>query len=157
MHLFFIPRFLRGITFDFQDLLSLTMISMTIIQVVPIKINPWSSLAKWLGKIINQDINKKVDQLSNQMNEIRYQNEKINYQISKDRAITSRVRILRFGDEVSRGLKHSEENFEQVLSDIDQYEKYCRSHPEFENNKTVVTTKLIKDTYEKRLKNHDFI
>lgn len=157
MHLFFIPRFLRGITFDFQDLLSLTMISMTIIQVVPIKINPWSSLVKWLGKIINQDINKKVDQLSNQMNEIRYQNEKINYQISKDRAITSRVRILRFGDEVSRGLKHSEENFEQVLSDIDQYEKYCRSHPEFENNKTVVTTKLIKDTYEKRLKNHDFI
>ena len=157
MHLFFIPRFLRGITFDFQDLLSLTMISMTIIQIVPIKINPWSAVGKWLGRVINADINSKVDKLSKSIDELKKQNDLINHTIGEDRAITSRVRILRFGDEVSQGIKHSEENFEQVLSDIDQYEKYCRSHPEFENNKTVVTTKLIKDTYEKRLKNHDFI
>lgn len=157
MHLFFIPRFLRGITFDFQDLLSLTMISMTIIQIVPIKINPWSAVGRWLGRVINADINSKVDKLSKSIDELKKQNDLINHTIGEDRAITARVRILRFGDEVSRGIKHSEENFEQVLSDIDMYENYCTSHPKFKNNQTMMTTKVIKETYEMRLKNRDFI
>ena len=151
------PHFVRGITFDIQDVLSLTVLSMTVIQVVPIKINPWSTLAKWIGRVINADIDKKVDKLSKSIDDLKKQNEQLNYAFNEDRAITARVRILRFGDEVSRGIKHSEENFEQVLSDIDMYEKYCASHPKFKNNQTVMTTKVIKEAYEMRLKNRDFI
>jgi hypothetical protein len=151
------PHFVRGITFDIQDVLSLTVLSMTVIQVVPIKINPWSAVGRWLGRVINADINSKVDKLSKSIDELKRQNDLINHTIGEDRAITARVRILRFGDEVSRGIKHSEENFEQVLSDIDMYEKYCASHPKFKNNQTVMTTKVIKETYEMRLKNRDFI
>lgn len=158
MHLLdFMTPFFRGITFDIQDVLSLTVLSMTVIQVVPIKINPWSTLAKWIGHVINADIDKKVDKLSESIDDLKKQNEQLNYAFNEDRAITARVRILRFGDEVSRGVKHSEENYEQVLSDIDMYEKYCSKHPEFKNNQTVMTTSIIKDAYEKRLKNRDFI
>lgn len=158
MHLLdFMSPIFRGITFDIQDVLSLTVLSMTVIQVVPIKINPWSTLAKWIGRVINADINQKVDNLSESIDYLKKQNEQLNYAFNEDRAITARVRILRFGDEVSRGVKHSEENYEQVLSDIDMYEKYCLQHPEFKNNQTVMTTGIIKDAYEKRLKNRDFI
>lgn len=158
MHLLdFLPPIFRGLSFDIQDLMSLTILSMTVIQVVPIKINPWSTLAKWIGRVINADINQKVDNLSKSIDYLKKQNEQLNYAFNEDRAITARVRILRFGDEVSRGIKHSEENFEQVLSDIDMYEKYCASHPKFKNNQTVMTTKVIKETYEMRLKNRDFI
>lgn len=158
MHLLdLFPHFVRGITFDVQDILSLTVLSMTVIQIVPIKINPWSAVCRWLGRVINADINSKVDNLSKSIDELKRQNDMINHTIGEDRAITARVRILRFGDEVSRGIKHSEENFEQVLSDIDMYEKYCVSHPKFKNNQTVMTTKVIKETYEMRLKNRDFI
>lgn len=158
MHLLdLFPHFVRGITFDIQDVFSLTVLSMTVIQIVPIRINPWSAVGRWLGRVINADINNKVDKLSKSIDELKRQNDLINHAIGEDRAITARVRILRFGDEVSRGIKHSEENFEQVLSDIDMYEKYCASHPKFKNNQTVMTTKVIKETYEMRLKNRDFI
>lgn len=158
MHLLdLFPHFVRGITFDIQDVFSLTVLSMTVIQIVPIKINPWSTVGRWLGRVINADINSKVDRLSKSIDELKKQNDMINHAIGEDRAITARVRILRFGDEVSRGIKHSKENFEQVLSDIDMYEKYCASHPKFKNNQTVMTTKVIKETYEMRLKNRDFI
>jgi hypothetical protein len=58
---------------------------------------------------------------------------------------SARVRILRFADECRREEKHSKEFFDSVLDDIDLYEHYCESHPKFKNNKTVASTKIIKD------------
>lgn len=72
-------------------------------------------------------------------------------------AVACRVRILRFGDEVRIGQKHSKEGYDQVLSDIDDYDSYCRDHDEFKNGKTVVTAKKIKDSYAARLDANDFL
>lgn len=69
----------------------------------------------------------------------------------------SRIRILRFGDECSHNVLHSREHFEQVIEDVDAYETYCADHPDFKNNKAAMTIKLIKDTYQRRLKTNDFI
>lgn len=158
MHLLdFLPPVLRGVTFDMQDLFTLTIFGMTIIQVVPIKINPWSAIARWLGSVLNADINRKVDTLSEDIKQVRDENEDFRKLYEQNQAIIRRYHIVRFGDEISRGIDHSEENFQQVLSDIDEYERYCASHPNFKNNQTVVTTKLIVDTYQERLKKRDFI
>lgn len=69
----------------------------------------------------------------------------------------ARVRILRFADECRRGEEHSKEFFDSVLDDIDIYEDYCQSHPKFENNKTVASTRIIKELYAKCLKENKFI
>lgn len=76
---------------------------------------------------------------------------------SEREAKDARIRILRFGDECSHEVRHSREHFEQVIEDVDSYEAYCRDHPDFKNNKAVMTIKLIKDTYQRRLLNNDFI
>ena len=54
-------------------------------------------------------------------------------------------------------MKHSQENFDQVLSDIDDYERYCNSHPEFKNNKTVAAKEKILKVYSERMDNNDFL
>lgn len=69
----------------------------------------------------------------------------------------ARIRILRFRDECSHDVRHSEEHFEQVIEDVDAYETYCRDHPDFKNNKAVTSIQIIKDTYKRRLINNDFI
>lgn len=73
-------------------------------------------------------------------------------------AINSRVRILRFGDELmyQPEKRHSKDSFDQVLSDIDAYEHYCNSHRDFKNNQTVVTTEYIRKVYNERLEKKDF-
>lgn len=68
-----------------------------------------------------------------------------------------RNRILLFGDEARRGVKHSEEHFNQVLEDITDYELYCSKHPEFPNEKAVITCRRIKEIYEKCLIDKDFL
>ena len=72
-------------------------------------------------------------------------------------AINCRYRILRFGDEVKHGTRHSQEHFEQILADIDDYEIYCKDHKDFKNNKTKVTTERILDVYRKCVETDDFL
>ena len=70
----------------------------------------------------------------------------------------ARRRILEFSDECRRGIKHSSEHFENVLTeDVDLYEKYCKSHPKFANSKCVLSINLIKELYAKTTKDNDFI
>ena len=65
-----------------------------------------------------------------------------------ERARNRRYRILRFYDEMVEGRWHSESHFEDILDDIDNYEKYCDSHPNFRNNRGHVAMEAIKSTYE---------
>ena len=69
----------------------------------------------------------------------------------------SRTHIFRFGDELLHGVDHSKEHFDQVLDDISKYEKYCRTHQDYPNDKAVATIKQIKKTYQKCLEKNSFL
>ena len=77
--------------------------------------------------------------------------------VDRNEAVQSRVRILRFSDETQEGKRHSKDSFDQVLTDVDNYEKYCELHPEFKNNQTLSTVAYIKRIYTERLEKHDFL
>lgn len=77
--------------------------------------------------------------------------------VDRNEAVQSRVRILRFSDETQEGKKHSKDSFDQVMTDIDNYEKYCEHHPEFKNNQTLSTVAYIKRVYTERLEKRDFL
>jgi hypothetical protein len=72
-------------------------------------------------------------------------------------AVNSRVRILRFADEIGEGKRPSKDSFDQCLRDIDEYEDYCNRVPTFKNNQTAATVAHIKRVYAERLEKHDFL
>lgn len=82
-----------------------------------------------------QALGEKVDQIS--------------YINKEGMTLTWRYRILRFNDEVLHGEKHTKEHFDQLLEDITKYERYCRNHPEFPNDKAVCAIKNIRTVYQK--------
>ena len=137
-----------------QDLLlpcgGLLIVLLTLIQIAPIKINPWSAIAKALGRAINKEMMDKLESLDKEMKQLRDAT-------ALESALNCRVRILHFGDETLHGQKHTKEHFDQILRDIDKYEHYCNTHPEFENNVTVLTSARIKEIYQKRLADGDFL
>lgn len=137
-----------------QDLLlpcgGLLIVLLTLIQIAPIKINPWSAIAKALGRAINKEMMDKLESLNKEMKQLRDAT-------ALESALNCRVRIIHFGDETLHGQKHTKEHFDQILRDIDKYEHYCNTHPEFENNVTVLTSARIKEIYRKRLADGDFL
>lgn len=116
------------------------------IEITPVKISPISALLRWVGKQINKELMDKVNTLETKVGAL-----------EKSDVIDCRVRILTFADEIRRGMRHSKETFDQVLSDIDTYERYCTEHPDFMNNKTVAAKAKILDVYSECMDNNDFL
>jgi len=71
-------------------------------------------------------------------------------------AVSCRVRILRFEDELQANQRHSKDSWDQAMSDIDSYETYTKQHPDFRNNQTVATVTHIKHGYNERLEKRDW-
>jgi arginine decarboxylase-like protein len=109
---------------------------LTIIQIAPISVNPWSKIARAIGRALNGDV---LDNLN------------------EEKATTRRYRILRFDDEIRHKVKHTEEHFNQIIEDVDYYEQYCKDHPKYENSKAVSAIKNIRQTWEKCKNENSFL
>jgi len=83
--------------------------------------------------------------------------DKIDKEAQEREAITARVRILKFMDELLEGRKHTKDSYDQVMTDITNYNKYCSANPDFKNNQTEATIEYINKDYQKRLEKHDFL
>lgn len=138
--------------------LSLWVIAvLTIVQISPIKVNPWSWLGKKVGQAINSEVVEKVDNLEKHITEFENKMKGMEEKEDERAAVNSRVRILRFNNELQEGRLHTKDGFDQVLSDITDYEAYCNSHPSFKNSQTSATVEYIKKNYAERLEKHDFL
>lgn len=73
------------------------------------------------------------------------------------KAETKRARILQFNKEVRERERHSEEEFVEILKVIDEYEDYCRNHPEYPNNRAVTAIENIKYVYKNANQENDFV
>lgn len=129
---------------------SLLIVLVTLVQLAPIKINPWSSLAKVIKTALYADISERLNGIA----------AKLDAHITMDdrrAADGHRARILHFNNELLRDIGHTREEFFEVLTEIDAYEDYCRDHPEYPNNRAVLAIENIQEVYKDRQKKHDFL
>lgn len=82
--------------------------------------------------------------------------QKINDKLDQRTAISCRIRILKFMDEIIEGWEHSKDSYNQIMRDITDYLQYCDEHPQFLNHQTDATIERIKKDYEQRLATNDF-
>lgn len=123
---------------------------LSLVEIAPVKWNPWSALAKAVGRAINADLLKELaDTRATLEKHIRLDDER--------NADAHRAKILAFNTELLRGIDHTREDFIEVLAEIDQYESYCRAHPEYKNNRAKHAIANIGRVYDDRLKKHDFL
>lgn len=123
---------------------------LTIIQISPIKINPWSSIFGAIGRAINSDVLKELKTTQKKLDDhIRTDDERD--------ADNHRKRILQFNNELLRDIPHTREDFIEVLSEIDYYENYCKTHPAYKNNRAVHAISNIGRVYDDRMRKHDFL
>lgn len=131
------------------------LLCMTLVQITPLKINPWTAAGKLFGKVVrsigktmNGDIIDKLESVQDDLKALGDKHNKLEKRMDKDDADECRTRILRFGDEIRRGIKHSEEFFNQILDDISHYKRYCSEHPEYKNDKAVNAIAKIEKVYQ---------
>lgn len=95
-------------------------------------------------------IDEKLDELNAAMTASRIKRE-------EGVALTWRYRILRFDDEIRHEVRHTKEHFDQIMEDVTDYEKYCRDHPDFPNNKAKFAIINIKNVYGQCVQENSFL
>ena len=112
----------------------------------------------WLSnrKATNQQILSAIHSVEGRISAVEDKVESLAADAEETKAITARVRILRFCDECQDGQHHSKDSFDQCLSDITYYMRYCSQNPGFKNNQTEATCRYIQNLYDERLNKHDF-
>lgn len=118
---------------------------LNVIEISPVKVQPLSWIFKGLKKAL-------VGTLEARVTAMEYKND-------LEFAKIARARIQRFADELyyRTDLSHSRQHFEQIFDDINAYDAYCESHPQFANHKTIEAANIIKNTYHKCLEDHSFL
>ena len=133
------------------------LLLLTLIQIAPIQINPWSAIARALGRAINSSVLDKLEILNKDQKETRQTLEE-HIRIDDERdADSHRQRILQFNNELLRDIPHTKEDFTEILAEIDYYEDYCNDHPKYKNNRAVHAIAHIGKVYDERLEKHDFL
>lgn len=128
----------------------LLLLFATLVQITPVQINPWTWLARAIGRAINGDVLTKLEDTRRVLDE----------HIQADDARNAdlhRSRILQFNNELLRDIPHTREDFIEILAEMDFYEKYCDAHPDYENNRATHAVGNIKRVYDERLAKHDFL
>ncbi len=113
--------------------------ALSVIQLSPLKINPWDSLFSWLGEKLNNETEKKLDKLQKQVNSMWVN--------------SHRNTILRFARESRANVEHSLDEWKNLLNVAEEYEKYIR-----ETNTTngVITqdTAYLRSLYQELSREH---
>lgn len=140
-----------------KDVVILFAAISTIVEITPIKINPWSSIGRVLGRVINKDVINKLNKMETLQEETRKRLDE-HIRIDDERnADMHRARIFQFNTELLRNIRHTEEDFNEILYNIKCYERYCEDHPEYENNRAVHAIKNIDRVYDECMINCNFL
>ena len=99
------------------------------------------------------DCSKKIIEMIQKLDE---KIDKLDGELSERSAISCRVRILKFMDEILEGWEHSYDSYVQVMQDITNYLNYCREHPDFKNHQTEASIEYIKNDYQEHLEKNNF-
>ena len=91
---------------------------LSLIQISPIKINPWDAILGWLGRKLN---GKELTNLQGEVGELRKQ-------VNGMWVSAHRHAILTFARELRAGIEHSTDEWSNVLTLIDEYEVYCEKN-----------------------------
>lgn len=128
---------------------------MSLIEVSKIKINPWTAIGNLfkklfhaIGNMMHGDIIARLDEMREEQKKTQNRLEE-HIKIDDERsADLHRASILKFNTDLRHGLRHTDEDFNEVLYNIDCYERYCEDHPDYPNNRAVHAIMNIKKVYD---------
>lgn len=103
-------------------------------EIAPIKINPISSLLKWIGNNLNSEPNKKIDELSARLT-------KLDETVEENRKKDLKMRISDFASDLRHNQIKSESQFDSIVDLCDEYLDHGW------NSKVKLDARFIKDQY----------
>lgn len=115
------------------------VVLLSLIQISPLKLNPWDKLLGWLGKKINGATEKRLESVERQI---------LDMWVNSHRQC-----ILTFAREARAGIEHSSDEWTNVLNVAEEYEKHV-AEKKITNGIVTQDTEYIRNLYQELSRDH---
>lgn len=112
---------------------------LSLIQISPLKLNPWDKLLGWFGKKLNGATEKRLEAVEKQI---------LDMWVNSHRQC-----ILTFAREARAGIEHSSDEWTNVLNVAEEYEKHIREK-KLANGIVTQDTEYIRSLYQELSREH---
>ena len=140
-------------TLDLQTLLngmvSLGVVLSIFVEITPIKINPVSTLLKFIGSNINADLKAEISAVKDTV-------QKVDNKVDDNEIDRIRWEILEFSNSCRSGKRHTKEEFDHVINLNQKYHRILDEREE-ENGQVDLAFEYIRKIYCKCLENNSFL
>lgn len=116
--------------------------AVTLIQIAPIKIDPWKWVLKFIKKAIIGDLEQDVKELKKDVEQEKIDNKRWN--------------ILDFANSCKNNRKHTKEEWWHCLSQLKEYETFCKEK-HIDNGVIEEDAKYLRELYHERCIKNDFL
>ena len=117
----------------------LLVIVLSLVQISPLKLNPWDAVFHWLGRKLNGELDDRLTCLQKHV---------------QDLWITShRQSILTFARETRSGIDHDSEEWSNILNICEEYELYAIENS-VRNGVVRENTRYIRELYQQLSREH---
>ncbi len=136
---------------------------LSIIEVTPIKINPWSALFGWIGKKANKEVIDRLDKTDKRIDGVDGRIDGLDKRLD-EHIVNSletelkqrRMAILDFSSSLIRGMNYHKEKYDFMIAECDSYEKYCNEN-DIVNGVATASIAEIRRIYGERLRTGSFL
>ena len=117
------------------------VILLSLIQISPLKLNPWDKLLGWFGKKLNGATEKRLETVEKQIRDMWINNH--------------RQTVLTFARECRADIEHSSDEWTNVLNVAEEYEKYVIEN-KITNGIITQDTVYLRKLYQELSREHKF-
>lgn len=115
------------------------VILLSLIQISPLKLNPWDKLLGWFGKKLNGATEKRLETVEKQIRDMWINNH--------------RQTVLTFARECRADIEHSSDEWTNVLNVAEEYEKYVIEN-KITNGIITQDTEYLRKLYQELSREH---
>ncbi len=138
-------------------LLAAVVVLTTIIQIAPIKVNPWTALAKKICKVFTGDLSDQIKKVDKKIDDVDARLIKHIEESDKRDLRKQRESILDFASAIAENKRHyTREQYEQMLHECDAYMMYCEEK-KFKNAVAEESIALIRQAYHCKIRDNSFL
>ena len=132
-----------------NGMVSLGVVLSIFVEITPIKINPVSTLLKFIGSNINADLKAEISAVKDTV-------QKVDNKVDDNEIDRIRWEILEFSNSCRNGKRHTKEEFDHVINLNQKYHRILDEREE-ENGQVDLAFEYIRKIYCKCLENNSFL
>ena len=139
-----------------NGMVSLGVVLSIFVEITPIKINPVSTLLKFIGSNINADLKAEISAVKAEVTTTKEGLEKLDNKVDNNEIDRIRHKILDFSNTCRNNRKHTREEFLHIIALNEKYHKILDERGET-NGQIDIEYDYIESIYRKCLENNSFL